>query len=362
MKFSYLNTNVKINIKKTYFYCLKKPSAVNITNIFNIDEAAGIPKYRQLINSVSKAISQGILKKGDKIASINQICSKLSLSRDTVMLAFNELRSRGVVISVPGKGYYIERTDLNYDRQIFLLFDELNVFKEDLYTSFVGQLDNRTNVDIYFHHFNYNVYKELIGSAAGKYSAYIIMPATFNNSIEVVGQLPADKVYILDRLKADLADYPVIFQDFEQDVYDGMMAGRELFCKYSKLIMVFPGGKEPEERVTGFKKFCTEWNLEAEIIRSVEKRNIQKGEAYLVVSDRNLVRIVKNAALLNLRLGEDIGLVSFNDTMLKEVVAGGITTISTDFVQMGKELADMVLNHRKRRIRNPSKLIVRNSL
>jgi DNA-binding transcriptional regulator YhcF (GntR family) len=340
----------------------KKPSSVNITNIFNIDDASGIPKYRQIINSVCMALEQGILRKGDKIASINQICKELSLSRDTVMLAFNELRSRGIVITIPGKGYYIEKTDLNFDKQVFLLFDELNVFKEDLYTSFLARLDNRINVDIYFHHFNYHVYKELIESSVGKYSAYIIMPATFNNSIDVVRQLPSDKVYILDRLKPDLTSYPVIYQDFEQDVYDGMMAGKELFCKYQKLIMVFPGGKEPEQRVTGFKRFCTQWNLESEIIRSVDKQNVQKGEAYLVVSDRNLVRIVKSCAAMNLKLGEDVGLVSFNDTMLKEVVSGGITTISTDFMRMGKTLADMILNHKKVEIRNPSKLIVRRSL
>ncbi|MCX6239174.1 MAG: substrate-binding domain-containing protein [Bacteroidia bacterium] len=335
---------------------------MNITNIFNIDETVGIPKYRQIINSVCLAIEQGILTKGDKIASINQICGEFSLSRDTVMLAFNELRARGVVISVPGKGYYIERTDLNFDKQVFLLFDELNVFKEDLYNSFLEHLDKRTAVDIYFHHFNYHVYKELIESAAGKYCAYIIMPATFNNSIDFVKQLPPDKVYILDRLKTDLADYPVIYQDFEQDVYDGMIAGKELFCKYQKLIMVFPGGKEPEERVAGFKRFCAEYRLEAEIIRSVDKRNLQKGEAYIVVSDRDLVRIVKSAASMNLQLGKDVGLVSFNDTMLMEVVAGGITTISTDFVQMGKALAEMVTNHEKVKVRNPSKLIVRKSL
>jgi DNA-binding LacI/PurR family transcriptional regulator len=102
--------------------------------------------------------------------------------------------------------------------------------------------------------------------------------------------------------------------------------------------------------------------MEAEIIRTVEKRSVQKGEAYIVVSDRNLVRIVKSAAAMNLELGKDVGLVSFNDTMLKEVVAGGITTISTDFIQMGKTLADMILNHKNTKIRNPSKLIVRRSL
>ena len=335
---------------------------MNITEIFNIDEAAGIPKYRQVINSVCRAIELGVLKRGDKLASINQISDTFSLSRDTVMLAYDELRSRGIVISVPGKGSYIERSELNLDKKIFLLFDELNVFKEDLYASFLANLDARTTVDIFFHHFNYQVFKELIKGAAGRYSAYILMPATFNNSIDIVRQLPPDKVYVLDRLKADLSDYPVIYQDFEQDVYDGMMAGKALFCKYKKLIMVFPGGKEPAERVAGFNRFCKEWELNSEIIRSVDRRNVQKGEAYLVVSDRNLVHIVKNAASMNLQLGQDVGLVSFNDTMLKEVVAHGITTISTDFIQMGKGLSGMVFNHLKTRIRNPSKFILRNSL
>jgi hypothetical protein len=40
------------------------------------------------------------------------------------------------------------------------------------------------------------------------------MPATFDNSEEVVSMLPSDKVYILDGFKPDLAKYPVIYQDF----------------------------------------------------------------------------------------------------------------------------------------------------
>ncbi len=333
----------------------------NIT-IFNVDESAAIPKYRQLINSVCMAIEQGVIQRGDQLPSVNQLCDKFSLSRDTVLLAFDELKSKGMVTSVRGKGYYIDRTDLNYNKHIFLLFDELNVFKEDLYASFLEHLNSRINVDIYFHHFNFNVYKDLISNASGKYSAYIIMPAIFDHSLEIVSQLPSDKVYILDRLKPDLANYPVIYQDFEQDVYDGMKEGSELLLKYDKLIMVFPGGKEPEERVSGFLRFCREWKMDAEVIRSLDKRIIRKGEAYFVVSDRNLVKIVRQAAVQNLRLGVDIGLVSFNDTMLKEVVGSGITTISTDFVLMGKDLANMVSHQKRVKLRNSSRLIIRNSL
>jgi len=327
-----------------------------------IDDSLGVPKYRQIINSIYSAISIGELKIGDKIPSLNQICTEFELSRDTVMVAFNELKAKGIINSIPGKGYYINSTEINVDQKIFMLFDELNNFKEDLYTSFLNSLDAKSNVDIYFHHFNFQVFKDLISESAGKYTSYVIMPATFDFTSDVISKLPKEKVYILDRLKEDLKDYPVVYQDFEMDVYDALTNGIGLLQKYSKLVMIYPGGKEPEGRMLGFQRFCSENGFKSEIIRNILNKEIQSGEAYFVPSDRNLVRLVKLAAEKNLQLGIDVGIVSFNDTVLKEVVAGGITTISTDFVQMGKTLARMIQEKSTEQIRNESSLIRRNSL
>lgn len=327
-----------------------------------IDDSIGIPKYRQIINSIYTAISIGELKLGDKIPSLNQICVEFELSRDTVMVAFNELKAKGIINSIPGKGYYINSVEINLDQRIFVLFDELNAFKEDLYTSVLNSLDAKSSVDIYFHHFNYQVFKDLITESIGKYTSYVIMPATFDETVDVISKIPKEKVYILDRLKADLLDYPVVYQDFEQDVYDALMDGFDLLQKYTKLIMIFPGGKEPEGRMIGFQRFCKEKGFQFEIIRNVLNKEMKRGEAYFVPSDRNLVRLVKMAAEKNLELGKDVGIVSFNDTVLKEVVSGGITTISTDFQLMGQTLARMIQERSTEKIRNRSSLIRRNSL
>lgn len=327
-----------------------------------IDDSLGVPKYRQIINSIYTAISIGELKLGDKIPSLNQICTEFELSRDTVMVAFNELKAKGIINSIPGKGYYINSIEINVDQKIFLLFDELNTFKEDLYTSFLNSLDNKSNVDIYFHHFNYQVFKNLIAESNGKYTSYVIMPATFDDTVDVISKLPKEKVYILDRQKEDLADYPVVYQDFEKDVYDSLTEGYDLLRKYNELIMIFPGGKEPEGRMIGFQRFCKEKGFKSEIIRNLTNKEMKAGEVYFVPSDRNLVRLVKMAAEKNLQLGKDVGIVSFNDTVLKEVVAGGITTISTDFQLMGQTLARMIQERSTEKIRNHSALIQRNSL
>lgn len=330
--------------------------------IIKIDPDSGKPKYRQIIDSIYNSITNNGLKKGDKIPSINQICSEFGLSRDTVMVAFNELKAKGVVVSQPGKGYYIASSEVNREEKIFVLFDEFNAFKEDLYNSLVGSLKGRGSVDVYFHYFNYKVFKHLILDSIGNYTSYIIMPATFDNTSHLISKLPADSVYILDRLKPDLGKYPVVYQDFEQDLYDAMAEGVKMLRKYRRLIFVHTGGKEPVERVQGFERFCKENNFDFSILKSLQGIRPQLYEAYFLTSDRDLVELVKIARRYKLKLGKKFGIVSFNDTMLKEVVSGGITTISTDFNTMGSTLGNMVLTHQVGKFRNPSKLIVRKSL
>jgi len=71
---------------------------------------------------------------------------------------------------------------------------------------------------------------------------------------------------------------------------------------------------------------------------------------------------VKNAKSKHLKIGNEIGIISYNDSTLKEVVDNGITTISTDFIKMGQTLANMILNRSKRLVENSCSLIIRNSL
>jgi DNA-binding LacI/PurR family transcriptional regulator len=128
--------------------------------------------------------------------------------------------------------------------------------------------------------------------------------------------------------------------------------------------MVYPGGKEPEGQYLGFLKFCQETGKPHELIHTLENRNIKKGELYLVIWDRDLVWLMKQARSIGLEPGKDIGIISYNDTALKEVVGNGVTTISTDFRLMGHKLATLVNgnDHEHEQIENASSLIVRGTL
>ncbi|HXJ98563.1 MAG TPA: GntR family transcriptional regulator [Gelidibacter sp.] len=330
--------------------------------IVTVKEKSGIPKYKQIVASIEGAIMAGTLKKGDKLPSLNSIKNQNSLSRDTVLTAFNELKTRGVIKSIVGKGYYVNSEDVEVNQKIFLLFDEFNSFKEDLYNSFLSGLGDNVQVDIFFHHFNPDVFSKLINDNAGDYSAYVIMPANLKNTEKIINRLPEGKVFILDQTNDALKNYPSVFQNFKKDIYQGLQGILTQIQSYEKLVLLYPAARQPQGILDGFKLFCSDHDLQNEVIDSLENRALSKGEVYMILDDKNLIRIIKRIKEQHFVLAKDIGLISYNDSLLKEIVEGGITTISTDFNLMGQRLAQMILNKEFDQVENPNRLILRNSI
>ncbi|MDB2571898.1 transcriptional regulator, partial [Polaribacter sp.] len=108
--------------------------------------------------------------------------------------------------------------------------------------------------------------------------------------------------------------------------------------------------------------FCAQYGIQNKIINTLTDRELFKGELYIILDDKNLIRIIKRIKDEHLILAKDIGIISYNDTLLKEIVEGGITTISTNFNLMGERLAEMILNSEFAQVENPNRLILRKSL
>jgi len=330
--------------------------------VISIDKNSNVPKYKQIVLAIEIAIVEKRLSKNDKLPSVNKISIEFSISRDTVLLAYNELKKRGIIYAILGKGYYVKSVEFSFEQRYFLLFDELNVFKEDIYNAFLETIDNKAQIDIFFHHFNVEMFKKLVNESNGNYSKYIIMPTNLKDIASTIRSLPKNDVYILDQTNSELKDFPSVHQNFIKDIYNALVKGRERLKKYEKLILIFPGFKEPIGMVDGFQKFCTEFKFKHQVVTSFDAIKINKGEVFIIPNDRHLVEVIEQSKIQNMQLGSDFGIISYNDTPLKKIVENGITTISTDFAEMGRLLANMVLSNEKRNIENSSKLILRSSL
>lgn len=330
--------------------------------LIQLQAQSSLPKYKQIVRSIEIAIQEKRLQKNDHLPSINKISLEHGISRDTVLLAFDELKKRGIVYSRLGKGYFVKSTESQVEMRIFLLFDELNAFKEELYLSFLEQIGDNAQVDIFFHHFNENQFQKMVNDSNGNYSKYIIMPSNLKQVSSCINQLPREDVYILDQTNEQLKELPSVHQHFEKDIFSALDKGMHLLQKYNRFILIFPGEKEPEGMVIGFKTFSEKHKMNYEILANFENRIIQNGDVYVIPSDLHLVQVIEQGKLQLMNLGTDYGIISFNDMPLKKVVENGITTISTDFKKMGTTLAKMVLSNEKKQIENPSDLIIRNSL
>lgn len=319
-------------------------------------------KYNLIVNHVTDRIASEEYKTGDCIPSINEFRSLYNLSRDTVFAGLRELVAKGIITSTHGVGYFVTSTNIGTGHNVFLLFNELNEFKEVLFKSFMESAGTSVTVDIYFHNYNRKVFETLVRDANHKYTDYVIMSGKFQGIAPLLDSL-SGRVFLLDHFHPELkGKYSAVFQDFEKNTYEALVSGLELLRKYNRIFMVQKEEKEPEERYEGLKTFCNEYGFDHAYIPTTADRSIQQGDVYIVVKDEDLATLIKQATNQQLTPGTDFGIISYNDTPLKEVLAGGITTLSTDFKRMGKTMAQLLETKAIQTIENPWQLTIRRSL
>src|SRR5688500_20085767 len=112
----------------------------DIFKLIHLDDHSATPKYQQLANCIVNAIERGQIGKDSIMPSINELSFEFEISRDTAEKGYKHLKKNGVLGSVPGKGYYVKKTDLNQKMKIFLMFNKLSPHKKIIYDSFVASL------------------------------------------------------------------------------------------------------------------------------------------------------------------------------------------------------------------------------
>jgi DNA-binding transcriptional regulator YhcF (GntR family) len=326
---------------------------------FKLDEGSSQTKLQQLIHAVSEAINLGILKEGDFLPSVNQLSKDAGISRDTIFKAYSILKQRSIISSTPTKGYFVASESY----KVFVLLDDFSGFKEQLYKSFRANLPDNYTVDLLFHHYNPEVFNQLILNSLGRYSVYIVMNIDNKNLEEVVRKIDPKKLLILDMGSDPKNEISYLTQDFNQAVYDCLNSGLELIKKYKEFILVFPQNTpHPVETIDAFNRFCDDNQINHTVLDQIENREVQPGQAYLVIKDSDLVKIVKDCKKNGYKIGSEVGIISYNDSPMKEIVGSGITVISTDFVRMGKDCANFIVSKEKLTEVIPTNLIVRGSL
>ncbi|MBC7913205.1 MAG: GntR family transcriptional regulator [Pyrinomonadaceae bacterium] len=349
---------------------MSKKSIQKQTKIFDfiqIDEYSATPKYLQLTNSILTAIETGKINKNDMLPSINELSYELEISRDTAEKGYKYLKKIGVLASVPGKGYYIASIDFRQTLRICLFFNKLSSHKKIVYDSFVSALGDHVAVDFYIYNNDFKLFKKLLASKMEGYSHYVVVPHFIEggeNAQDIINAIPKEKLILLDKKIAGVeGEYAAVYENFEADIYNALEQAKDVLSKYHTIKLIFPDKSYyPKEIKKGLLKFCQQYAFNHKIVNDINTEPIEEGEVYINLMEDDLVTLIEKIISLKLKVGKQVGVISYNETPLKKIILSGITTISTDFQQMGTIAAKMILENLRTHIEVPFSITLRSSL
>ncbi|MFV0521466.1 MAG: GntR family transcriptional regulator [Mangrovibacterium sp.] len=326
---------------------------------FTTDPNSTKLKYVQLVDAISEAISNHDLQEGGLLPSVNYLIKECSLSRDTVFKAYGELKNRGLIVSVPNRGYFVAHANT----KVLLFLDTFKAYKEVLYASFIKNIPSSVGVDLHFHHYNIESFERTIDESIGKYSAYIVMSFDHPKMADIMKKLPTDKLLVIDWNIHCPTECSTVYQSFGSGLYEALASDLDIYAKYDEFIYVYPEFTDhPKVSIAMFESFCKDHDIVYRIMTQSQDLQVKKGELYLMVSDRMLSRLLDQCAEADLELGGDVGVLSYNETPMKKYIKDGISAITTDFREMGKIVAHFVGSGEHVNKCIPTRLIKRNSI
>lgn len=322
-----------------------------------------LSKSEQIVASVTESIRCGKFVSGKAIPSINSTAAKFGVARKTVVRAYSKLKNAGLIESRPKTGYFVINKKPNTKLKVLLIVHSFDGHWETLYNSFREKVNNYCEIEIYFHHYNSSVLELIINRNVTDYDLFIISSFNHSRIKSIIGRIPAYKVLIISRNDRLGENYNFIIQDFYEGTYQALCQAHAHIKKYSGINLVFPEKEGHSETLkTGFLKYCEEFQLKNQVFNLLSEHEIKKGVAYLIINDNDLIHLLNVCKKRSWQLGKDIGILSYNETPLKQVIRDGISVITCNFNMMAEEMASFIKEQKSVHKIIPIEFVERNSL
>ncbi len=320
-------------------------------------------KKEKIVSAVSYCIQESDLRLGDILPSVNELSAQVGFSRETVVLAYKDLKERGIIDSKHGLGYFVANKELEIEQTVALVLYGFQTFQQDFYNSFRKTLGKKFKIDVFFHHNNSKIFESILSDINGNYGNYVVAPIQDNRFSKILDSFPTSKLILIDRYLHVSDTVSKITQEFEQSLLLVLHGLKTEIAKYKRLILFYKSSSDyPKEIYSATQQFCREQKIDLIIKEEYELNELELGSLYFTVGDSDLWKILKDVKENNFHLGKDVGILSHNDSPVKEIIFDGITTFSTDFVEMGIKAANSILNQQYSNTIIPGKLIKRNSM
>ena len=335
-------------------------------SVLSLDKRSDIPIYRQIYRQIEDGRRSGKLPGGKLLPSMNELAEQNGISRETVKKAYNLLCRDGILIPRQGKGFYVAEPSGDAEKKVLVLIDKQSIYNQLMLRSLQEILGGKARLTILLHNQDLALLEYYLDNSLDMYDYYIVSPhfpldkASQEKAIRQLRRIPNRKLIMVDHwLREVPGNYGVVYQDFRHDTEKGLMDGAEDILQSGRLkVIVLPASLYGNIILKSVREFTTRLGVELSAFSSIPKK-VEKGDIYLVLNsqlDSGLVRLSHKIKESGLEVGRDVRVISYNEFPLNEIVLGGLTTISTDFAEMGRSVAEMVLSGEMKQIHNPFRM------
>ena len=325
-----------------------------------IDKESPVPIYRQFVDGFVSRVKDGTYAPGLSVPSLNMMSGLLGISRETAYKSYHALVKLGFMTSRHGKGYFVNEPPQDDCLSLLVLLSEVNPNITTILSAFMERTGDRAKVTIQFHNQDPAILKRCIETEFGKYDYYLIFPH-FNEdviSIEqtaaILRRIPAEKLIIMDRFLPGMgSECGMSYQYIQGDIQTCLDQVIPTFRKYNRLrstpVYTSLYGRQINESL---KLFCSKRHIPFEVA-NIDTMTIFKGDVFFIYGcslGHAFVSLAEKINSSGLKVGSDVGIICYDDFQINEILFGGLTTLSTDYKEMGRAAADMVLSRNLRKV------------
>lgn len=124
--------------------------------VFHVDETSDLPIWVQLRNRIAYLIRTGYFKPGEQVPSVRSMSASARINYNTVSKAYNDLETSGLIVSIRGRGMFVQKDLVNDDKSeeeaVDAILDEcirnyhlLGMPFKDIKTKLMEQIDRMEN-------------------------------------------------------------------------------------------------------------------------------------------------------------------------------------------------------------------------
>lgn len=101
--------------------------------MININYRDARPIYEQIKDGLKHLMIAGAIKKDEKLPSVRDLASQMSINPNTIQRAYRELEVEGYIYSVSGRGSFVSGMSEVDEKRKRELFDKLSGIVKDIY-------------------------------------------------------------------------------------------------------------------------------------------------------------------------------------------------------------------------------------